>query len=188
MILFITSLLKGESILINYHDQLDSEVVFYKLKGRSLTDFTSSSFPEFMDSKAIVTVPSVFTSLIYLIFTPNKAFIINLFYDRNERIAGESHYTFSKMFNLAINGITSFSTKPLRLITILGISIATVSILILIWTLVEFALGKTVKGWTSILSAISFLSGIQLLFLGVIGEYIGKIYMETKKKTEIYCS
>lgn len=105
-----------------------------------------------------------------------------IFYDRDERIAGESHYTFSKMLNLAVNGITSFSTKPLRLITILGISIATVSFLILLWTLVEFALGKTVKGWTSILSAISFLSGIQLLFLGVIGEYIGKIYMETKKR------
>ena len=105
-----------------------------------------------------------------------------VYYDRNERFAGESKYPFKKMLAFAIDGITSFSVKPLRLITTLGIVIFVISLLMLLYTLVSFIVGKTVTGWTSTLASIWLIGGIQLLSLGIIGEYIGKIYHETKRR------
>ena len=105
-----------------------------------------------------------------------------VYYDRNERFAGESKYPFKKMLAFAIDGITSFSVKPLRLITTLGIVIFAISVLMLLYTLVSFIIGRTVTGWTSTLASIWLIGGIQLLSLGVIGEYIGKIYNETKHR------
>jgi len=103
-----------------------------------------------------------------------------VYYDRNERFAGESKYPFKKMLAFAIDGITSFSVKPLRLITSLGLVIFLISLAMLLYTLIAFIDGHTVIGWTSTLASIWLIGGIQLLSLGVIGEYIGKIYNESK--------
>ena len=103
-------------------------------------------------------------------------------YDRNERFAGESKYPFKKMLSFAIDGITSFSVKPLRLITTIGVVIFVISLGMLLYTLISWLCGRTVTGWTSTLASIWMIGGIQLLSLGVIGEYIGKIYNETKRR------
>ncbi|MEA4998556.1 MAG: glycosyltransferase family 2 protein [Candidatus Limiplasma sp.] len=105
-----------------------------------------------------------------------------VFYDRNERFAGESKYPLKKMLAFAIDGITSFSVKPLRLITTLGIVIFMISVAMLLYTLITFITGRTVIGWTSTIASIWMIGGIQLLSLGVIGEYIGKIYNESKRR------
>lgn len=105
-----------------------------------------------------------------------------VYYDRNERFAGESKYPFKKMLSFAIDGITSFSVKPLRLITTLGLVIFVISLAMLLYTLISFIDGHTVTGWTSTLASIWLIGGIQLLSLGVIGEYIGKIYNESKHR------
>ncbi len=105
-----------------------------------------------------------------------------VYYDRTARFAGESKYPFKKMLAFAIDGITSFSVKPLRLITTLGIVILFVSLIMLLYVLISWILGTTVLGWTSILASIWMIGGIQLFCLGVIGEYIGKIYNESKRR------
>jgi len=105
-----------------------------------------------------------------------------VYYDRTARFAGESKYPFQKMLAFAIDGITSFSVKPLRMITSLGIVILCVSLLMLVYTLISWILGRAVIGWTSTLASIWMIGGIQLFCLGVIGEYIGKIYNETKRR------
>ena len=103
-------------------------------------------------------------------------------YDRSERFAGESKYPFKKMLAFAIDGITSFSVKPLRLITTVGMGIFVISLFMLLYTLISWIAGKTVVGWTSTLASIWMIGGIQLLSLGIIGEYVGKIYNETKRR------
>ncbi len=103
-------------------------------------------------------------------------------YSRAERIAGESHYPLKKMIALAVDGITSLSVKPLRMIMGFGVFVAMVSFIGVIWAVVTALLGKAVSGWASMTSIICFVSGVQLICLGIIGEYIGKIYMETKQR------
>ncbi len=103
-------------------------------------------------------------------------------YERHERIAGESHYPLSKMLGLAFDGITSLSVKPIRFITGFGVLVAGISFLGVVWAIIEALLGATVSGWASTTCIICFVSGVQLICLGVIGEYIGKIYMETKRR------
>ncbi|MBQ7867726.1 MAG: glycosyltransferase family 2 protein [Clostridia bacterium] len=105
-----------------------------------------------------------------------------VYYDRSERFAGESKYPFKKMLAFAIDGITSFSVKPLRLITTVGLVIFVVSLLMLLYALISWITGNAVLGWTSTLASIWMIGGIQLLCMGVIGEYIGKIYNETKRR------
>ncbi len=103
-------------------------------------------------------------------------------YERKERIAGKSHYPLGKMLALALDGITSLSIKPLRLITGLGIAVALLSFVGIIWSFVSYFSGETVAGWASMTCIICFLCGIQLLSLGVIGEYVGKLYLEVKAR------
>ena len=103
-------------------------------------------------------------------------------YERHERIAGESHYPLSKMLSLAFDGITSLSVKPIRFITGFGVLVALVSFIGVIWAIIEALIGATVSGWASTTCIICFVSGVQLICLGIIGEYIGKIYMETKER------
>ena len=103
-------------------------------------------------------------------------------YARHERMAGESKYPLRKMLALAMNGITSLSVKPLHLITSFGVFVAIVSFLGCIWALISALAGKTVAGWASMTCIICFVSGVQLISLGIIGEYIGKVYMETKHR------
>ncbi len=103
-------------------------------------------------------------------------------YSRAERLAGESHYPLKKMIALAVDGITSLSVKPLRLITGFGVLVALISFVGVIWALITALLGEAVAGWASMTCIVCFVSGVQLICLGIIGEYIGKIYMETKHR------
>ena len=103
-------------------------------------------------------------------------------YVRNERLAGDSHYPLKKMIALALDGITSLSVKPLQLIMTFGIIVAMVSFIGCIWALITALCGKAVAGWASMTCIICFVSGVQLISLGIIGEYIGKIYLETKQR------
>lgn len=105
-----------------------------------------------------------------------------VYYERHERFAGESKYPLKKMISFAIEGITSCSVKPIRLITTLGLFLFTVSIVMLVYFLVVWSIGKTVAGWTTIVLSVWGIGGLQLLALGVIGEYVGKIYMEVKER------
>lgn len=106
----------------------------------------------------------------------------NVYYERRERIAGRGHYTLKKMLVLAIDGITSFSIKPVQLITLMGLVTILISCIGIIWAIVAAIAGKSITGWSSIICVICFMGGIQLLSIGIIGEYIGKIYMETKHR------
>ena len=103
-------------------------------------------------------------------------------YERHERLAGESHYPLSKMLALAFDGITSLSNKPIRIITGAGIVVSLIGFIGVIWAIVQAILGSSVAGWASIVCIVCFMGGVQLVCLGVIGEYIGKIYMETKAR------
>ncbi len=104
------------------------------------------------------------------------------YYERNERVAGDSKYPLKKMLSFAMDGITSFSVKPLRFITSLGFIILLLSFITLIYAVIMKIVGNTVSGWTFIICSIWLIGGIQMLSLGVIGEYIGKIYNETKQR------
>ncbi|MBP0962179.1 MAG: glycosyltransferase family 2 protein [Oscillospiraceae bacterium] len=106
----------------------------------------------------------------------------NVYYERHERFAGESKYPLKKMLAFAINGITSFSTKPLKLITTLGSIMSFISIVAFIWAFVVKIIGHSEKGWSSTLCSIWLIGGLQLLCLGIIGEYVGKIYAEVKQR------
>ena len=106
----------------------------------------------------------------------------SVYYDRKERFAGESKYPLNKMINFALDGITSFSVQPLRLITTFGFVVMLLSVIAAVYALVSFLCGSAVAGWTSLLISLWFIGGAILLSIGIIGEYIGKIYRETKRR------
>ena len=106
----------------------------------------------------------------------------SVYYERHERIAGKTHYSLSKMLALAFDGITSLSIKPIRIITGLGVIISIFSFIGVIWSIVMYFMHHSVAGWASTTSIICFIGGVQLISLGVLGEYIGKIYLETKAR------
>ena len=106
----------------------------------------------------------------------------SVYYERSDRIAGESHYPLKKMLSFALDGITSLSVKPLRMITSLGLLISLVSMIAIVITIIQKFCGVTVTGWTSMICIVLYLGGVQLLCIGIMGEYIGKIYNETKKR------
>ncbi len=105
-----------------------------------------------------------------------------VYYERSERFAGESKYPLKKMLAFAFDGITSFSIKPIRLVTIVGFLVFLVSVGMIIYTIVQNCLGNTQAGWSSLMCSIWFLSGLQIMALGIVGEYIGKIYTEVKAR------
>ena len=105
-----------------------------------------------------------------------------VYYERNERMAGKSHYPLRKMLSLAWNGITGLSTKPIRLIMGFGMLVALLSMVGIVWSIIVAANGQTVSGWASLTSILCFLGGVQLLSIGIIGEYVGKMYLETKAR------
>ena len=111
-----------------------------------------------------------------------------VYYERNERFAGESKYPLKKMLNFAWDGITSFSVKPLRFITTLGFIVLFISIVIMIYSLIRKITGNTVDGWTFLSISIWFIGGLQMISIGIIGEYIGKIYSETKQRPRFIIS
>ncbi|MCR5664737.1 MAG: glycosyltransferase family 2 protein [Oscillospiraceae bacterium] len=106
----------------------------------------------------------------------------SVYYKRAERLAGESHYPLRKMIGLALDGITSLSVKPLHLITGFGVIVALLSFIGVIWVLITAIAGSTVPGWASTTSIVCFVSGVQLISLGILGEYLGKIYLEVKHR------
>ena len=103
-------------------------------------------------------------------------------YERSERLAGESKYPLKKMLALAWEGITSLSTKPIKMITRLGIIMLIISLVMLIYTLIRYFMGATNTGWASLMVSIWAIGGLQMLAIGIIGEYIGKIYLESKHR------
>ena len=105
-----------------------------------------------------------------------------VYYERSARLAGESHYPLRKMIALAFNGITSLSIKPITMITGFGVVFSLVGLVLMIWAVIEAILGQTVAGWASTVCIICILGGIQLISLGIIGQYIGKTYLETKHR------
>lgn len=109
-----------------------------------------------------------------------------VYYDRKERFAGESKYPLSKMLNFALDGITSFSVKPLRLITTFGILFMVASLGIILYGLYQFLQGHVIPGWTSLMVSLWFIGGAILTALGIIGEYIGKIYKEVKRRPRYF--
>lgn len=111
-----------------------------------------------------------------------------VYYERHERIAGKSHYPFSKMMALAVDGITSLSTKPLKIVLGLGLVVSVLSFIGIVWAIATVLFGHTVAGWASAICVICFLGGIQLICLGVIGEYVGKTYMEVKGRPRFIIS
>ena len=106
----------------------------------------------------------------------------SVYYKREERLAGKSHYPLKKMIALAVDGITSLSVKPIRLITSFGLLVALLSFIGIIWSVISYFAGNTVSGWASTVTIILFALGVQMMSLGVIGEYVGKIYLETKAR------
>lgn len=105
-----------------------------------------------------------------------------VYYDRSERFAGESKYPLKKMINFAMDGITSFSVKPLKIISNLGIIVSVLSVIGLLYALISYFTHNAVAGWTAIVCSIWLLGGVQLLCIGIVGEYIGKIYSEVKAR------
>ena len=105
-----------------------------------------------------------------------------VYYERRERLAGESHYPLGKMLALAFNGITSLSVKPINLITGVGVGFSLLGLVASLWAVVKVILGQTVHGWASLFCIVCLLGGIQLVSLGVIGQYVGKTYLETKRR------
>lgn len=106
----------------------------------------------------------------------------SVYYDRAKRFAGESKYPLSKMLNFAIDGITSFSVKPIRLIILLGVSFIVIAFGVFVWTLYSYFTGHVVAGWSSLILSVWFCSGCIITCIGIVGEYIGKIYVESKER------
>lgn len=105
-----------------------------------------------------------------------------VYYERHERFAGQSKYPLGKMITFALEGITSLSIKPIRMVTILGILVSLSSLIPLMYSVLQWCRGNTVQGWTTIIVSIWAIGGIQILCIGIVGEYIGKIYLETKRR------
>ena len=192
-----------EAMVDAYHD--GSEVV-YGVRSKRDTDtffkrFTAESFYKLLNKMGVEVVYNhadyrLISSRVLKEFANFKE--VNLFlrgmiplvgfksssvyYERHERIAGESHYPLSKMLGLAIDGITSLSIKPIRLITGLGIGVSILSFIGVIWAVIAQLTGHTITGWASTVCIVCFIGGVQLICLGVLGEYIGKIYMEVKAR------
>ena len=192
-----------EAMVDAYHDGVE---IVYGVRNKRTTDtffkrFTAQSFYKLLNRMGVESVYNhadyrLVSSRVLQEFANFKE--VNLFlrgmfplvgfkstcvyYERHERLAGKSHYPLSKMLSLAFDGITSLSIKPIRMITGMGIGVSILSFAGVIWAVVRSLLGHTVVGWTSTVCIVCFMGGIQLICLGVLGEYIGKIYLEVKAR------
>lgn len=191
MDLMVEEYLKGSEIVYGVRSDRSSDTFFKRSTAQGFYKFLNAMGVEvvynhadyrLMSSRAVKELEKFKEVNIYLRgMVPFVGFkSTSVPYVRNERIAGESHYPLRKMLSLAVNGITSLSVKPIRIITALGFAIALISFVAVIWSFVSFFVGSAVAGWASTVSIVCFLGGIQLLSLGIIGEYVGKIYLETK--------
>ena len=153
-------------------NKLGGEIVYNHADYRLVSARVLKEFANFKEVKLL------FSGMIPLVGYKSTS----VYYERHERLAGESHYPLSKMLALAFDGITSLSVKPIRLITGFGLGVSALSFIGIIWAVIATILGKTVAGWSSTVCIVCFMGGIQLICLGVLGEYIGKIYMEVKAR------
>lgn len=160
-------------------------LLFYKIMKKLYTDIVYNHADYRLVSKRVLDELEKFseTNLFLRGIFPIIGFKNTVvYYKRNKRSSGKSKYSFRKMFNLAFEAITSFSIRPIRLILNLGIFIFILSLVIITYSIIRKLLGYTVEGWTFIICSIWMVAGVQMLSLGVIGEYIGKIYGETKRR------
>lgn len=157
-----------------YHvmNAMGTEIVFNHADYRLISTRVLESFADFHEVNIFL------RGMVPLVGFPSA----KVYYERAERIAGESHYPLRKMLALAFDGITSLSVKPIRMIAGLGGVVSLISFIGVIWAIVQALLGHSVAGWASTTCIVCFVGGIQLISLGVIGEYIGKIYMESKHR------
>jgi glycosyltransferase involved in cell wall biosynthesis len=153
-------------------DRMGAKVIFNHADFRLMSKRALDAFSEFRETNLFL------RGLVPMIGYRSEI----VTYERSERLAGESKYPLSKMLALAWEGITSLSTKPIKLITRLGLIIFLVSVIALIYTLIRYLTGATETGWASLAISIWAIGGLQLLAIGIIGEYIGKIYLETKHR------
>ena len=151
---------------------LGAEVVFNHADYRLISAKVLNHFADFEEVNIFL------RGLVPLVGFPSA----EVYYERTERLAGKSHYPLRKMAALAFNGISSLSIRPLTMITGVGVGFSMLGLALMIWAIVEAALGKTVAGWASTVCIICLLGGIQLISLGIIGQYIGKTYLETKHR------
>ena len=153
-------------------NRLGAEVVFNHADYRLISAKVLRHFADFEEVNIFL------RGLVPLVGFPSA----QVYYDRAERLAGKSHYPLKKMLALAFNGITSLSIRPITMITGFGVGFSVIGLILMIWAIVEAALGNTVAGWASTVCIICLLGGIQLISLGVIGQYIGKTYLESKRR------
>ena len=157
-------------------EKLGAKVIYNHADYRLMSKRTLHHFCQFEEHH-------LFLRGLALLTTKNYSLV---YYDRHERVAGESKYPLKKMLTFAWNGITSFSTKPLQFIALLGLFVSVLSLMMGAYSLYRHFAGETITGWTSLFISIYFLGGVQLLSLGVIGQYIGKIYLESKKRPHYF--
>ena len=157
---------------------LGAEVVFNHADYRLISSVVLEHFADFEEVNIFL------RGLIPMVGFPSAT----VYYERKERLAGKSHYPLRKMMALAFNGITSLSVKPITMITGFGLGFSFLGLILMIWAIVKSVLGKTVAGWGSTVCIICLLGGIQLISLGIIGQYIGKTYLETKHRPRFIIS
>lgn len=155
---------------------LGGEVVYNHADFRLMSKRTLQALVEFPERNLFL------RGMVCLLGYPTAS----VYYDRKERFAGESKYPLAKMLNFALDGITSFSVKPLRLITMLGLFFIIISLGAIIYALSGFISGNVIPGWTSLLISLWFIGGAILTSIGIIGEYIGKIYKEVKRRPRYF--
>ena len=152
--------------------KLGAEIISNHADFRMITRRVLNEFLKFNENNLFIraTFPMIgFTSCV-------------VYYDRPERKAGKTKYPFRKMLEFAIDGLTSFSVVPLRICSLVGLFVSLLALLMLLWSLVVNIIGGAIPGWTSTVAPLYLLGGVQLLFLGIVGEYIGKIYSEVKNR------
>ena len=183
----------GAEVVYGVRDNRDTDTAFkrrtaesyYRLMHRLGTEvvYNSADF-RLMSARALVALSQYRESNLFLRgIVPSLGFKTDtVTYARKERLAGESKYPLNKMIGLAIEGITSFSTKPMHMVTIMGLASVLFAIAMLIYTIVSWALGHAVAGWGSLMVSIWLVGGLVMTALGVTGEYVGKTYLESKQR------
>ena len=193
MELMVREYLDGSEVVYGVRDNRQSDTAFKRFTAKSFYKFLNFMGAEVVYNHADYRLVSSKVLREFENFRETNLFLrgmlplvgfksTSVYYTRTQRLAGKSHYPLRKMISLALNGITSLSIRPLQLISGIGIIISILSFFGIIWAVASQLLGSTVAGWASTVCVICFMGGIQLICLGVIGEYIGKIYIEVKAR------
>ena len=187
----VDAYLSGAEIVYGVRSRRDTDTLFKRMTAHGFYRFMASMGVELVYNHADYRLMSSRVLQEFANFTEVNIFLRGMvpmvgfkstcvYYERHERIAGKSKYPLKKMLSLAFNGITSLSIRPIRAVSALGLFIALVSFIGVVWAVAGALMGNTVPGWASMTCIICLVSGIQMTSLGIIGEYVGKIYLETK--------